>query len=155
MSSKIASERALARLQRLCSRAEKCVADIRKKLSDWEISADEANTIVERLQASGFVNELRYAKAFVHDKSDLSRWGLVKIRSALRNKKISDEIIKEALREIDNLTQEKNLACLLSIKNKSLNTISAADRKVKLFRFALGRGYDYEMAAGVIGKLLK
>ncbi|MDR2449184.1 MAG: RecX family transcriptional regulator [Prevotellaceae bacterium] len=155
MSTKIAPEQALSRLQRLCSRAEKCVADIRRKLLEWEFAPGEASKIIARLQADGFVNERRYAKAFVHDKITLSLWGVLKIHKALKYKKIDDEIIHEALSGIDKLTQEQALAYLLSHKNKCLKPASLAGRKIKLLRFAMGRGFEYEMAKRAVDELLK
>jgi regulatory protein len=155
MSSKIAPEQALARLQRGCSRTEKCVADVRRKLAEWEVAPGEAAAIIARLQAGGFVDERRYAGAFVHDKITLSRWGALKVRKALKEKKIDDEIIREALGRIDKLTQAQHLAYLLSHKLKGLKPAPAADRRVKLMRFALGRGFEYEMAMSAIDKLLK
>ena len=153
-SAKTTPEQALSRLQRLCSRAEKCIADVRRKLLEWEFAPGEASKIIAQLQAGGFVDERRYAKAFVHDKITLSCWGVVKIRKALKDKKIDDEIIREALCSIDKLTQEQTLAYLLSNKEKSLKAIPLANRKIRLLRFALGRGFEYEMALRVVDELL-
>jgi regulatory protein len=155
MSPKISPEQALTRLQRLCSRTEKCITDIRRKLAEWEIAPSEMPKIIAQLQAGGFVDERRYVKAFIHDKITLSYWGVVKIRKALKEKKFNDEVIDEALRGVDKLTQEKNLAYLLSNKNKNLKPGLGAARKVKLVRFALGRGFEYEMAIRTVEKLLK
>jgi regulatory protein len=155
MSSKIAPEQALSRLQRLCSRTEKCVADVRRKLLEWEFAPDEASEVIARLQAGGFMDERRYARAFVHDKITLSHWGVLKIRKVLKERKVDDEIIREALCSIDKLTQERNLACLLSHKNKTLTSVPVAERKIKLMRFALGRGFEYEMAVNAVDELLK
>jgi regulatory protein len=91
----------------------------------------------------------------VHDKITLSCWGVVKIRKALKDKKINDEIIREALGGIDKLTQERTLACLLSQKEKGLKSVPPAARKIKLLRFALGRGFEYDMAVRAVEELLK
>ena len=155
MSAKITPEQALSRLQRLCSRAEKCVADVHRKLLEWEVAPSEAAKIIAQLQAGGFVDERRYARAFVHDKITLSQWGVLKIRKALKDKKIDEKIIREALGGIDKLTQEQTLARLLSHKNKRLKPVSSAERKVKLLRFAMGRGFEYEMAIRAVDELLK
>ena len=155
MPAKITPEQALLRLQRLCSRAEKCVSDVRRKLSDWEVAPGEAAKIIARLQAGGFVDERRYAGAFVHDKITLAHWGVLKIQKALKNKRINDEIIGEALSGVDKLAQERHLACLLSHKYKSLKPAPAAGHKVKLMRFALGRGCEYEMSLRAVNELLK
>ncbi len=138
------TEQALSRLENLCSRSEKCVADLQKKLRDWEIPALEAQKIIDSLQSHGFVDNLRYAKAFTRDKSKLSRWGLLKIRNALKNKQIEDFFIKEALLEVDTLTVQDNLVHLLLIKKKSLKLAPPAEQKAKLIRFALSRGYSYD-----------
>jgi regulatory protein len=137
-------EQAFSRLSRLCSRSEKSVFDLRKKLSDWGFATQEAEAVVKKLQASGFVDDRRYAKAFVHDKSALARWGQLKIRNALKSKQIESAIIDEALADLDNLAVRKNLAHLLSIKKKSIVNVPVVEQKMKLLRFALGRGYGYE-----------
>jgi len=149
------SEQALTRLQNLCSRSEKCMSDLRKKLTAWEIPAAEATKIVARLQADGFVDDRRYAKAFVRDKSRLSRWGILKIRNALKNKQIEDAIIKEALTEVDSLTVQNNLVYLLQQKKKSLKAIQPIEQREKLLRFALSRGYSYNEALVIIDKLIR
>ncbi len=149
------TDQALSRLQQLCSRAEKCTADLQKKLLDWEIAPAEARKIIAALQADGFSDDLRYARAFARDKSRLSRWGLVKIRRALKIKHINDAVIQEALAEIDNLSLHDNLVHLLQLKLKSLKPAPPAEQKVKLLRFALSRGYSYEEALDVLSALLK
>ena len=55
-SAKTTPEQALSRLQRLCSRAEKCIADVRRKLLEWEFAPGEASKIIAQLQAGGFVD---------------------------------------------------------------------------------------------------
>ncbi len=152
---RLSSSQALARLRQLCSRSEKCVADIRKKLADWEVPAVEMPEIITSLQAAGFVDEQRYAKAFARDKSRLARWGVLKISNALRSKQINDAMIKAALAEIDPSTAHDNLVHLLRQKKQSLKPDSPETQKVKLLRFALSRGYSYEEARGVVDGLFK
>ena len=150
---KFTSEQALNRLQRLCSRQEKCADDVRKKLHQWKIAPAAAEAVIRQLQNGNFVNDLRYAKAFVHDKFELSGWGLLKIRNALYLKKIKEEIIKEALCDIDKMSAMRKLEQLLKLKNKSLKVVSESDRKIKLLRFAVSRGYDYQSAYEVTSKI--
>jgi regulatory protein len=146
MSSILSAEQALFRLQQLCSRAEKCIADVQKKLHDWKIPASEMPAIIKKLQAQGFVDETRYVKAFVRDKNRLSHWGTVKIKQALHAKKIPATFIAEALQEIDKEKYKSDLVQLLQRKAATLNTSSPAERVAKLLRFALSRGYEYDVA---------
>ncbi len=137
---------ALSRLQKMCSRSEKCTADVQKKLYDWGVSKKEAAGIVAILQKQGFVNDGRYAKAFVRDKNKFSHWGVVKIKQALQVKNILPEIVSEALQELDMEAYRRELEVLLIRKNAALKSVANDNRKAKLLRFALSKGYEYAMA---------
>jgi regulatory protein len=145
----------LPRLQRLCSRSEKCAADIRRKLAEWRIPAPEAAVVLTQLQAQGFIDEARYARAFVRDKHKLAHWGAVKIRAALQAKKIPEATIAEALQEIDGENYRQTLIRLLQRKNATLQAASDAERKIKLLRFALSKGYDTEAAYEAVNALTR
>ena len=95
-------KKVLERLQRQCARMESCTFDVRRKaLKAMEGDADAADRIVSSLVTDRFVDDRRYAAAFAREKSSLQGWGPVKIRFQLRGKGISDEIISEALLEVD------------------------------------------------------
>jgi len=147
------AEQALSRLQSLCSRSEKCIFDISQKLRDWNISPTDEKIIIAKLQEQKFIDEQRFACAFVRDKSRLSHWGIAKIKQALQAKKISATIISTALQEIDMENYKKDLIALVARKNISLKAKNPADRKAKLLRFALSRGYDYQLSYEVVTKL--
>ncbi|MDR2358483.1 MAG: RecX family transcriptional regulator [Prevotellaceae bacterium] len=149
----LSTGQALSRLQQLCSRAEKCIADAQKKLQDWKIPANEIPAVIKKLQAQGFIDEARYAKAFVRDKNGLSHWGTVKIKQALQTKKIPAALISEALQEINREKYKNGLAQLLQRKKAALKAASPAERTAKLLRFALGRGYEYDIAQEEIKRL--
>ncbi len=78
-----------------------CNEDIRVKLESWGITDADADKIIISLTAENFINENRYANAFVKDKYHYNRWGRVKIASHLRAKKIGTESIRSALALID------------------------------------------------------
>lgn len=149
----------LSRLQAQCSRREYCIRDIRQKaikalegdtagaeaggLERSGTSAQaRAEEIVASLVADGFVDERRYAAAFARDKSSLAGWGPIKIRQMLRAKGIPDETIREALGDIDPERADDKLRRLLDAKRRTLEGDPAM--KLKLIRFALSRGYDYD-----------
>ncbi|MDR2361180.1 MAG: RecX family transcriptional regulator [Prevotellaceae bacterium] len=136
----------LPRLQRLCSRSEKCPSDVRRKLAEWRIPAHEADALLQQLQAQGFIDETRYARAFARDKHRLAHWGAVKIKAALQAKKIPADAITEALREIDDTQSLHTLIRLLQRKKTALQAADDAERKIKLWRFAMSKGYDAETA---------
>jgi regulatory protein len=133
----------LGRMQALCSRSEKCKADIRMKLGRNGIPEKDIVEILDKLQEEGFIDEQRYAGAFVRDKFRLQGWGPVKIANMLKNKRIPDKIITAALREIGDSQVQKILKNCLIKKSGSIKDSDPLKRRAKLTRYALGRGYTY------------
>lgn len=142
----------LARLQRLCSRAEYCSADIyRKALKDLEGDAEEAVGVVASLREDRYVDDARYASAFAREKASLQGWGPVKIRFQLRGKGISEADITAALAEIEPDKADGRLEKLLEARYQTLR--EDPQWKLKLIKFALSRGYEYEKIATFVGRM--
>ncbi len=139
-------QEALAQLQNLCSRREICVYDIKLKLQKWEIDANESKKIIDTLQKSNFVNEERYARAYIKEKLNFAKWGRQKILHTLKAKQIPSALIDGILAEFNNDKYREGLIELLKKKNLSIKDESEYSRKAKLLRFALSRGYEYELA---------
>jgi len=76
-------KRYLGKMQALCSRGEKCRADIRMKLEKTDVPQDVITQILNKLESEGFIDEHRYAGAYVRDKFRLQGWGPVKIANML------------------------------------------------------------------------
>lgn len=141
------------RMRGLCSRREYCRQDIMKKvLAALGGDADEAGRIMDRLVEEKYIDDLRYASAFARDKSSIAGWGATKIRYMLAAKGIDRETIAAALQEVDEGKASDRLEKLLSAKVRSLK--DEPQSRMKLLRFALGRGYQYDEAAEVIDRLL-
>jgi regulatory protein len=138
----ISSEQALHRLAAYCSRAERCVFDVRRKMETWEIPIEEQNRIIGRLTQEKFLDESRYCRAFVNDKSKYSHWGAYKIKYELAKKQISGQLIREALENIDSDESAEQLRLLLEQKRKSVRGKNEFEIRQKLMRFAAGRGFS-------------
>ena len=147
------SEKCLSRLQKLCSRAEYCTADIRRKaLKDLEGDAAEADKVVARLVEDRYVDDARYAQAFAREKATIQGWGPVKIRFQLRGKGIEDSIITQALKEIEPEKAGDKLEKVLLAKARTLE--GDPQFKLKLLKFGLTRGYDYDAVEKAVSKII-
>ena len=136
-------EKALDKMRRLCSRREYCVSDIRTKLmKELEGNAQKVETALNKLIEERYVDDLRYATAYARDKASISGWGATKIRYMLSAKGVAKDVISEALNEVDESKATSRLEKLLEHKYKSLK--DDPQWKIKLLRFALGRGYSYD-----------
>lgn len=137
------AKKVLDRLRGLCSRREYCVSDIRSKaLAGLDGDPAAADAVVASLTADKYVDDLRYASAFARDKSSIQGWGCTKIRYMLRSKGIASDVVKEALEEIDGNKAAERLYRLLEVKFRSLKDDPQC--RMKMLRYGLGRGYDYE-----------
>lgn len=129
---------------RLCARAEKCSGDAMRLMRRWGLSEADAQGVLARLVKERFIDDGRYAEAYVREKMKFSGWGVHKIRAALRAKSVSPDIIAAAL---DQLTPEGNTARLAEmIRKKAAKTSykNAYDLKAKLVRFGMSRGFDLD-----------
>lgn len=144
---------ALQSLMRLCSRAEKSTGDARRLMHTWGVPETEQQEVVDKLVAQRFIDNRRYAEAYTREKSSLAGWGARKIAMQLRQKGVEREIISQTLAMLDADAQDDKLVEKLQRK---LRTIKAANRyelRGKLLRYALGLGYDYGQAVGVLDKI--
>ena len=147
-------KRILERLQRQCARMEYCSSDIyRKSLKALEGDAEAAARIVASLVQDRYVDDRRYASAFSREKSSLQGWGAVKIRFLLRGKGISDEIIDEALQEVDPEKAASKLDKLAADKYRLLKDDPQC--RLKLLKALLSRGYGYDEVDAAVKKVMQ
>ena len=104
---------ALTKAAALCGASEQCSSDMHTRLIKWGVSDEDASEIMARLIDNHFIDDLRYARAFTHDKLRYNRWGRVKIAYALRQKQLASATITEALRAIDDEWAEEYREALL------------------------------------------
>lgn len=141
-------------MQALCSKREYCRFDaMSKALKLLEGDRDKAIEVVEALVKEKYVDDLRYASAFAREKSSISGWGRVKIAYALSLKGMDRELVGLAMEEIESQTAERKMYSVIRAKHKAL--AKEPQCRLKLIRFALSRGYEYDTAVEAIDSVIK
>lgn len=141
------------RMRALCSRREYCRKDVLKKvMTALDGDAAKAEEVVGKLVEERYVDDRRYAAAFARDKASIAGWGAAKIRYMLAAKGVDREIIASALEEIDVNRADARLEKLMENKARSLK--DDPQRRIKLLRFGVGRGYAYEEVSSMIDRIL-
>ena len=135
---------AFGRLTAFCAAGEHCLTEVRERLRRWNVAPDEAEALVRRLVEEQYINEERYCRAYINDKVRFARWGRLKIAQALRQKQIASSLYLPLLDELDEAIYSEQLRRLLEAKQREVKGRNAYERKVKLVRFALGRGYEMD-----------
>ena len=126
----------------ICSRGETCTFDIKEKLKKWELSEDDSMAVISLLKKEKYLDDERFARAYVKDKFRFNQWGRTKIAYMLHSKKISREIQEVAFEEIDEEVYSEKLVKLLADKEKTIRAKDKLDKRNKLMRFAMGRGFE-------------
>ncbi len=149
------ADEALQALMRLCARAEKSSGDARRLMRGWGVAEADAAKVLARLQAERFIDDRRYAEAFVREKMNLSGWGHFKIRAALERKQVARGIIDGVLAETDRSGMAERLAAQLLRKMRTVKAATPYELKTKLIRYGLSLGYDYSEVLDEVAKLVK
>lgn len=132
-------------LAALCARSEHCQWEMLEKMRRWELDDAAQARVMARLVEERYVDDERYARAFVKDKVRYNKWGRRKVEQALWQKRIDDDIRERVLDEVDEEEYLNVLRPLLKQKRKSIKAENDYELNQKLVRFALGRGFTYDI----------
>lgn len=141
---------------RFCNYQERSHQEVKDRLYELGSYPDEVAQLIAELIESGLLNEERFAKAFVRGKFKLKRWGRVKIIHALKQHRISEYLLKKALKEID---ASEYFATALSLAEKKFATLTNdtndRSRAAKVYRYLLQKGYESSIVSEVITTITK
>lgn len=125
-----------------CAYQERSQKQVREKLYDYGLHFDEVEEVLADLIVEGYLNEERFAKAYAGGKFRIKKWGKHKILQGLKQHKISEYCIKKGLGEIDAEDYYQTLKALLLRKVDTIKASNDYDRRNKIARYAVGRGYE-------------
>lgn len=138
----ISEKEALNRMAAYCSSTERCIQDVEKKLSSFDLLPDACQRIISCLVQEKFINESRYATSFTHDKLQFNKWGRIKIDYEMKKKGIPTSIRQKAIEEIDQNLYKEILCTILKDKKKTIKAKDKREEYYKLLRFAVNRGFE-------------
>ena len=136
--------------EQYCSGAEHCCSEVKAMLERHKVEADDIALILKHLIREGYVDELRYAKAFVHDKVRFAKWGRVKISQALWQKRIPQNVADEALSSIDEDEYMTALKDIVASRYRTAKGVNEYERKMKTMKTVCGRGYEPSLVRKVL-----
>ena len=132
-------------LAALCAQAEHCQYEMLEKMRRWELPEDAQARVMQQLVSELYVDDERYTRAFIKDKIRYNKWGRRKVEQALWQKRIDKDIRQRVLDEVDDDEYLSVLRPLLKQKRKSIKASNDYELNQKLMRFALGRGFTFDI----------
>ena len=141
----VTEQGAYLQLAQLCARSEHCQHEMLEKMRKWGMTDEAQARVMQRLVSERYVDDERYARAFVRDKIRYNKWGRRKVEQALWMKHIDEDIRERVLGEVDDDEYTSVLRPLLKQKRRSTKAQSGYELNQKLVKFALGRGFTFDI----------
>ncbi len=148
-------EQALNSLMRQCARAERSSGDAMRLMSRWGVETARRAEVLEQLIKERFIDDERYAAAYVREKLNLSGWGARKIASSLKAKGVAETIITAALSDLDHSSMRERLCEKIERKARTVKFKDRYDLRNKLIRYGLSLGYQYDMIGDVVSQAIQ
>lgn len=147
---------ALARAAALCDKCEQCSPDIIRKLAAWGIPASDTAKIIDRLRQTCYLDDMRFARAYAHDKMAYSGWGRNKILQGLWAKRLGREYIEASCDELDEEEYNDIARRVIRSKVRSLpEGLSTYENRMKVMRFGVQRGFEARLVSQIINRLVR
>jgi regulatory protein len=143
-------QEAKVKIAAYCAYQERCQEEVRTKLAEKGLFGDQAEELISHLIEEGFLNEERFAQAFVRGKFNLKKWGKIKITQELKLRNVSPNCIKSGMKEID---PEEYWQKLLELVEKKSGFIKEPDlfrKKYKIQQYLMGRGFESDLVQSAV-----
>ena len=141
---------ALIKMQSWCAYQERCQQDTRNKLYELGLWPEAVENIIVKLIEDNFINEERFAMQFAKGKFNIKKWGRIKIKQELKQKRVSEYCLKKALQQIDEEEYIAMLTKVIATKKRLITEKNPIKLKFKLATFAISKGYERDLVFDVL-----
>lgn len=144
---------AKVKIRHFCNYQERCQQEVKEKLYSYSLNTEDVNEVLAYAILEGLVNEERYAILFAGSKFRQKKWGRLRIKRELKQKQISDYILKKAMQEIDDDQYIENLK---TIAEKYYHTLKDKFNYIKLQKVTkhlVSKGYEMDLIQDYIKQL--
>jgi regulatory protein len=139
----------------ILSRRDHSKKELERKLYQRKVEKDITGEIISELIELKYLDDERFAKAYLEEKLKLKNVGIEKVKRELFAKGVSREIIKSILDEKGEIDESESAYSLVMKKMKQFTRKTQDTRKIKqkIYTFLFSKGYDYETIEQVFNKI--
>jgi len=142
------------KIRGFCLYRERSQQECRDKLYTYGLNTDTIEILLSELVQERFVDEERFARAFVRGKYSIKRWGRYKIKQALYPHHLSAYVLKKAFTEIDADKYWRNLMHLTEKRWPLTKGKNEYIRQQKLRVYLQARGYESDLVREALAEFL-
>ncbi len=132
----------------LLTRREHSRQELRQKLSrpaDTDVA--ELDSLLDELEEAGWLSDVRFASAYIA--AYINRFGQYRLENELRERGISDDVIRSALVKIP--AEESELTRAKTVWQKKFKTLPHnANEHARQVRFLQSRGFSFDTIRRVL-----
>ncbi len=140
----------LNKARKYCTYQERSQQELRDKLYEWGLHRRDVEQAIAQMVEENFLNEERFAIAYAGGKFRVKNWGRVKIKIALRQKKVSDYCIRKALNQINDSDYQACLEKIILAQQKKVAEKNPLKKNYKIAQYAIGRGFEADLVWEVL-----
>ena len=144
-------EQALVKMEAWCAYQDRCLFEVQNKLNSWNIDFSVQEKIIEKLILNRFLDEKRFVESYVSGKVRIKRWGRIKIKYQLSQKRVDKKLIEQGLKKIDLEIYWDNLLALATRKSSEIKPSEDPWKvKQKIMTYLASKGYEQDLIYEVL-----
>ena len=147
---------AIIKIESWCAYQDRCTFEVEQKLTSWNIPLEQQSEIINHLISNRFLDDKRFVESFISGKFKIKRWGKLKIKHHLIQKRIDKQAIQTGLQTIDMdlyLETLKVLAQKKFLEKKAKEDIWAIKRRV--CAYLASKGYESDLIHETVAEVIK
>lgn len=111
---------------------------------------DAVDLLISECIQDNFLNEERFARAFVRGKHNIKGWGKQRLQRELKWHEVSDYVLRKAMEELDEDEYAERLEVLAQKKWDELKEPNRFKKGKKVVDFLLRKGYESEAVWSIV-----
>lgn len=151
----ITTEQAYMKLKHYCAYQDRCHQEVKDKAYGLGLRKRDVEELTSRLIEENLLNESRFATGYARGKFRMKRWGRVKIIRGLKQRRVSDYCIREAIEEIPDQDYNRVLRKLARDKWSKITSpgVNLFTKMAKTRNYLLQKGFESSLVGEVIRDL--
>jgi regulatory protein len=133
-----------------CAYQERCISEVQEKLEELVATAEEINTTIEELIREKYLDEERFAQIYAGSKFRTKKWGKLKIKYMLKQKKVPTNLINKGLSSINGEEYYETIKALALQKKQELRDKFT---KAKVYNYLIAKGFESDLVQMAINEV--
>lgn len=143
------------RIKVWCDRQERSQQEVRDKLYSWGLYRDDCENLIVDLIEGNYLNEERFARAYVSGRFRIKRWGRNKILKGLQEKRVSTYCIRLGMAEIGEEDYQQTINQLIEKKLQLISAGTKLEKQQKVGMYLLQRGFEADLVWPAVRKMFE